>query len=165
VCLEYLHGRHSTCQSINSFKRAKVLVHHQASSQILDCIQVLMSAVYAKRSLKLIAKSKITRQTGEVVGGGSYHAEHVLCCQKFPLIKTNHIWMNYEARTLLRLGVSLCRTRIGVWHRHDTNTYNYTELCHFIKLLLVSACPRPCSVWCPCLRFIDTLKANMLIVI
>ena len=40
----------------------------------------------------------------------------------------------YEARTLLGLGVSLCRARVGV--RHDT--YDYTKLCHFLKLLSVS---------------------------
>jgi len=43
----------------------------------------------------------------------------------------------YEARTLLVLGVSWCRTSVGV-RRHDT--YDYTELCHFLKLLSVS-CP------------------------
>jgi len=41
--------------------------------------------------------------------------------------------MIYEAQALLGLGVSLCRTRVGVRHRHDA--YNYTELCHFLKLL------------------------------
>jgi len=44
----------------------------------------------------------------------------------------------YEARTLLIivLGVSLCRTRISV--RHDTGTYEYTEIYNFLKLLSVS---------------------------
>jgi hypothetical protein len=58
-----------------------------------------------------------------------------------------------EARTLLRLGVSRCQTRIRVrvGHRHvsvsDTDTYNYTELCQFFELL---------SVWpCRCQCFID----------
>jgi hypothetical protein len=39
-----------------------------------------------------------------------------------------------------------CRVR----HRHDTDTYNYTELCDFLKLLAVSACRCPCCIRCPC---------------
>lgn len=46
---------------INSFKMAKLLVHHQASSQIIDCIQVLMSAVDANTVIETHSKSKITR--------------------------------------------------------------------------------------------------------
>ena len=41
----------------------------------------------------------------------------------------------YEARTLLGLGVSRSRTHVV----SDTNTYNYTKLCYFLKLLAVSA--------------------------
>jgi len=44
-----------------------------------------MSAVYVKRSLKLIAKCKIMRQTGEGLEGGSYDAEHVTCCKNVHL--------------------------------------------------------------------------------
>jgi len=40
----------------------------------------------------------------------------------------------YEAQTLFGLGVS------------DTNIYNYTKLCDFIKLLAVSACQCMCRV-------------------
>jgi hypothetical protein len=36
-----------------------------------------------------------------------------------------------------------------VRHRHDINTYDYIELCYFLKLLLVSTCL--CRVRCPCL--------------
>ena len=36
-------------------------------------------------------------------------------------------------------------------HVSDTDTYNYTELCDFFKLLAVSECQCPCHVWCPCL--------------
>jgi hypothetical protein len=63
----------------------------------------------------------------------------------------------YEARTLLRVGVSVSDTvRVG-GHRHDT--YDYTELCHFSKLSSVSPCQCPCRVWCPCqcLCFIDNI--------
>jgi len=46
-----------------------------------------------------------------------------------------------EARTLLRLNMFQCRV---------SNTYNYTELCDFLKLLAVSACqclcPYPCFI-------------------
>jgi hypothetical protein len=38
--------------------------------------------------------------------------------------------MTYEALTLLGLGVR-------VRHQHDADTYNYTELCDFLKLLVV----------------------------
>jgi len=48
----------------------------------------------------------------------------------------------YEARTLLGLGVSRCRTCVV----SDTDTCNYTELCNFFKLLAVSACQCPVSV-------------------
>jgi len=41
------------------------------------------------------------------------------------------------------------RTRIGVRLRH--NTYDYTELCHFLKLLFMLACWCPCCVRCRCL--------------
>jgi len=41
-----------------------------------------------------------------------------------------------EARTLHGLGVSWCRTRAV----SDTDTYNYTEFCDFLKLLGVSVC-------------------------
>jgi hypothetical protein len=40
----------------------------------------------------------------------------------------------YEAQTLLGLGVSWCRIRVGI----DTGTYNYIEFCDFLKLLSVS---------------------------
>lgn len=40
----------------------------------------------------------------------------------------------YEAQTLLGLGVSWCWIRIDV--RHDT--YDYTKIYHFLKLLSVS---------------------------
>jgi len=47
--------------------------------------------------------------------------------------------MVYEAQTLLRLDVSLCQTRVDVRHRHNNDTYDYIELCHFLKLLSVSS--------------------------
>jgi len=52
----------------------------------------------------------------------------------------------YEARTLLGLGVSRCWTCISVRHRHDT--YDYIELCDFIKLLSVTVCQCPCPYPC-----------------
>jgi hypothetical protein len=47
-----------------------------------------------------------------------------------------------QARTLLGLDVSKCRTRVV----SDTNTYNYVVLCDFLKLLAVSKCQCPCRV-------------------
>lgn len=41
----------------------------------------------------------------------------------------------YEAQTLLGLDMFQCRTRFV----SDTDTYSYTELCNFPKLLAVSA--------------------------
>jgi hypothetical protein len=69
----------------------------------------------------------------------------------FTTIFTSNILDTYEARTLLGLDVSRCRTRVRVGHRHNTDTYNYIELCHFFKLLSVSTCQCPCRVRCPCL--------------
>ena len=53
----------------------------------------------------------------------------------------------YEARTILRLAVSRCRTRVV---SDTTPTHNYTELCDFLKFLVVSVCL--CHVRCsyPC---------------
>jgi hypothetical protein len=45
--------------------------------------------------------------------------------------------------------VCSCRTRVRVVHRRDTDTYGYIELCHSLKLLLVSMCQRLCRV-CAC---------------
>jgi len=53
--------------------------------------------------------------------------------------------VTYEARTLLRLGVSRCRTRV----LSDIDICNYIELCDFFKLLAVLACQ--CRVRCLCL--------------
>jgi hypothetical protein len=41
--------------------------------------------------------------------------------------------MSYEAQTLLGSRVSLCRTHVSVRHRHDTDTYDYIELCRFLN--------------------------------
>jgi hypothetical protein len=54
----------------------------------------------------------------------------------------------YEARTLLRLDVSQCRTHV-VSDTDTTPTHIYTELYDFLKLLAVLACQ--CHVRCPCL--------------
>jgi hypothetical protein len=40
------------------------------------------------------------------------------------------------------------RVRVSIRYQHDT--YNYTELCHFYKLLSVSPCQYLCRVSCPC---------------
>lgn len=85
--------------SINSFKRAKVLVHHQASSQILDCIQVLMSVDDANKVIEAHSKSKITRYTGQGVVDENYDEEHVTCCRKSPLIKTSHQSLKIQRKT------------------------------------------------------------------
>ena len=43
----------------------------------------------------------------------------------------------------MRVPVSdMCR----IQHRHDTDTYNYIELCAFLKLLVVSACQCLCRI-------------------
>jgi hypothetical protein len=42
----------------------------------------------------------------------------------------------------------VCPCLIFVRHRHDT--YDYTELCHFFKLLSLSPCQCPCRVMCSC---------------
>jgi len=54
--------------------------------------------------------------------------------------KQASLHFEYEAQRFLGLGVSPCRTRIGVRHRHDTDTYDSIELCDFLKLLSESAC-------------------------
>jgi len=63
----------------------------------------------------------------------------------------------YETWTLLGLGVSWCRTCVGVRHRHDT--YYYTELCYFQKLLSVS-CPVFVSVFHSLRSIYTTNKAK-----
>jgi len=50
------------------------------------------------------------------------------------------LFANYEAHTLLELGVSRYRIRVV----SNTDKYNHTELCDFLKLLAVLVC------WCLC---------------
>lgn len=49
----------------------------------------------------------------------------------------------HEAHILLGLGVSRCRICIV----SDTKTYDYIDLCHFLKLLSVSTSPCHVRVW------------------
>jgi len=65
--------------------------------------------------------------------------------------------LSYEARTILGLGVSGRRTCIGVGHWHWQDTYDYTELCHFLILLSVSACLRYFYIK---LHFLKEIKWN-----
>jgi len=65
------------------------------------------------------------------------------------------------SRTLLGLGVYRCRTRVV----SDTDTCNYTELCDFYKLFVVSACRCPVSVlhsWCTILNCLYTFSILLL---
>jgi hypothetical protein len=80
------------------------------------------------------------------------------------------IVFSYERQTifaLIRCKVCSCRTRIDVGYRHNTNTYNYNDLCHFLKLLLVSICQLNSSTTpfesrgdTTCLKFISFTKNN-----
>jgi hypothetical protein len=69
----------------------------------------------------------------------------------------------YETHTLLELGrISLSRswTRLSVRHGHNTCTYDYIELCNFLKWLSVSTCV---SVVLLCLCFIDHYFTNIIV--
>jgi hypothetical protein len=44
----------------------------------------------------------------------------------------------YETQALLGLGVSRCQTRVSAGYRHNTDTYNYIELCYFFQSRLNS---------------------------
>jgi hypothetical protein len=47
--------------------------------------------------------------------------------------------------------VRVGRTRVGVGHRHDTDTYNYIELCHFLS---TCRCPYHVPYLCHCFLLI-----------
>jgi hypothetical protein len=54
-----------------------------------------------------------------------------------------------------------------ICHRHDNDTCNYIELCHFLKILSVSACQYQCWVrslcLCPC--FIGYMYVSRLVIL
>jgi hypothetical protein len=96
---------------------------------------------------------------------GSYAFEVVLC---FELLHFSSLGLMNHMNIVLKFLIvvfyyiiwSTDTPRVGhvpvfdtdttcVRHRHDINTYDYIELCYFLKLLLVSTCP--CRVRCPCL--------------
>jgi len=62
-------------------------------------------------------------------------------------------------QTLVGLDVSRCRTR-----KYNNNTYNYTELCNLLKLLVMLVCQYLYRVRCPCLYlcFIDLIPLSLL---
>jgi len=86
-----------------------------------------------------VAIGNMKPQNVKVVYENNQHSSHI----NINTLDSTSYGIN-EAWIFLRLGVFRCRTHVGVQHGHDT--YNYTELCHFLKLLSVSACQCPVSV-------------------
>jgi hypothetical protein len=58
---------------------------------------------------------------------------------------SNRVFVNIRKKKIFPC---LCPTRIRVGVRHQHDTYGYTKLCYFFKLLSVSPCQCLCRVWC-----------------
>ena len=77
----------------------------------------------------------------------------------FSLFSNHKLIQAYEAWKLFRLGVFWCRTLVSV-KQHNTYIYDYTDLYHFFKLLLVLACQYPFYVRCMCLNLCPHIPSS-----
>ena len=66
-------------------------------------------------------------------------------------LKQYHTFRGNEVHTFLGLGVFRCQERVVSDTDTDPDTYNYIELCDFLKLTVVSVCRCLCRVQFPCL--------------
>jgi len=144
LCLIFIAAKWTFNSSIETICKWKKLLRN-----FFRCLSktVLMICLQQETNLfnLLLAKS---RNFGIYFLGKFYVCEMKLLDYSYSPIFT--LFYTYEAHILHRLGVSWCLVsdtyRVRYWH---DDTYEYIELCHFLKLLLVLMCP--CRVRCPCL--------------